>query len=120
MVTGIDTVAMLVLCMIIFGKGFIGTIGSYAIGTQIVFFSVATFASYVLSSGLPQSQRSVLTLGMSTRNLGAALAPLFALPDVDQRAIVMVVLGVPMQVIFSLLAASYFARRAGDDLELGQ
>ena len=48
----------------------------------------------------------------STRNIGAALAPLFAIPDVDQRAIVMVALGVPMQTIFSLLAASWFSRRA--------
>jgi len=49
---------------------------------------------------------------MSTRNLGAAFAPLFAIADVDQRAIVMVALGVPMQTIFSLLAARWFARRA--------
>jgi len=105
---------MLALCTVIFGEGFLGAIGSYAIGTQIVFFALATVGSYALGSGLPQSRRSVLVLGMSTRNLGAALAPLIALPGVDQRATVMVVLGVPMQVIFSLLAAKYFARRSGE------
>ena len=110
--TGIATLVMLVLCVVVYGKGFIGAVGTYAIGAQILFFSVATAASYGLSFGLPQAQKSVLALGMSTRNLGAAFAPLFAIADVDQRAIVMVALGVPMQTIFSLLAARWLARRA--------
>lgn len=110
--TGIDTIFMLVLCVAIFGKDFIDAAGSYAFGTQILFFSVATVATYGLSFGLPQAQKSVLTLGMSTRNLGAAIAPLFAIYDIDQRAIVMVAIGIPMQTIASLLAARWFARRA--------
>ena len=110
--TGIATLIMLVLCVVVYGKGFIGAVGTYAIGTQILFFSIATFASYYLSPGLTQRRKSVLSLGMSTRNLGAAFAPLFAVSGVDQRAIVMVALGVPMQTVFSLLAAHWFARRA--------
>src|SRR5512137_1089658 len=110
--TGIATLVMLLLCVVVYGKGFVGAVGTYAIGTQILFFSVATAASYCISPGLQQGQKSVLSLGMSTRNLGAAFAPLFAISSVDQRAIVMVALGVPMQTIFSLLAARWFARRA--------
>jgi bile acid:Na+ symporter, BASS family len=110
--TGIATIIMLVLCVIVYGKGFIGAVGSYAIGTGIVFFTVATAASYGLSFGLTQGQKSVLALGMSTRNLGAAFAPLFAITGIDQRAVVMVALGVPMQTIFSLLAARWFRTRS--------
>src|SRR5512137_1575508 len=110
--TGIATLVMLALCVVVYGKGFIGAVGTYAIGTQILFFSAAIAASYCFSPGLKQGQKSVLSLGMSTRNLGAAFAPLFAISSVDQRAIVMVALGVPMQTIFSLLAARWFARRA--------
>ena len=108
--TGIATLVMLALCVVVYGKGFIGAVGTYAIGTQILFFSVAIAASYCFSPGLKQGQKSVLSLGMSTRNLGVAFAPLFAISGVDQRAIVMVALGVPMQTIFSLLAARWFAR----------
>ena len=86
--------------------------GSYAFGTQILFFSVTIAATYGLSFGLPETQRSVLALGMSTRNLGAALAPLLSVQDVDQYAIVMVAIGVPMQIITSILAARWFANRA--------
>ena len=111
-IAGIDTILMLLLCVVVYGKGFIGAVGTYAIGTQILFFSVAIAASYCFSPGLKQGEKSVLSLGMSTRNLGAAFAPLFAAASVDQRAIVMVAIGVPMQTIFSLLAARWFARRA--------
>ena len=110
--TGINTILMLALCVVVYGKDFISAVGSYAFGTQILFFLVATAATYGLSFGLPQAQKSVLALGMSTRNLGAAFAPLFAVADIDQRAIVMVAIGVPMQTIASLLAAHWFARRA--------
>lgn len=61
---------------------------------------------------MSQSRRSVLALGMCTRNVGAAMVPLFSAAAVDQSAMIMVVLGVPMQLIFSLLAARWFARDA--------
>lgn len=98
---------MLVLCLAVYSKGFIGAVGTYAIGTQILFFSLAPVGSYALSFGLTHGQKSVLALGMATRNIGAALAPLFAIAGVDQRAIIMVALGVPMQTIASVLAARW-------------
>lgn len=111
-VTGIDTLLMLTLCVVIYGKAFLGLVGSLAIGAQFVFFTVATVGPYLLCFRLPQRQRSVLSLGMATRNLGAALAPLFAVSNVDQRAIVMVAFGIVMQVAFAFVAATYLGRRA--------
>ena len=96
----------------LYGKGFAAAVGSYAFGTQILFFSAATVGTYALSFCLPQTQRSVLTLAMSTRNVGAAFAPLLSVQDIDKRAIVMVAIGLPMQIIASLLPAQSFARRA--------
>lgn len=111
-VTTSATIAVLILCAVLYGRGFISTFGSYAIGAQIVFFVGVTTASYLLSAGLLQPQRSVLALGMCTRNVGAAMVPLFSAAAIDQRAMIMVVLGVPMQLIFALLAARWFARDA--------
>ena len=108
--TGIDTILMLLLCVIIYGKKFAELGGSHAIGAQLIFFTLATVAPYLLSFGLPRAQRTVMSLGMATRNLGAAFAPLFAIPGVDQRAIVMVALGVVMQATFSFGAATFYGR----------
>lgn len=111
-ITDWDTLLMLVVVVVTYGTGFIGAIGTYAIGAQIVFFSVTIAASYVLGFGLPQRQRSVLSLGLGTRNCGAAMAPLLVAADVDQSATVMVTLGIPMMVVFALIAARLFAARA--------
>ena len=108
----VSTILIVVLIVILYGRGFVSAMGSYAFGTQILFFSVTIAATYGLSFGLPETQRSVLAVGMSTRNLGAALTPLLSVQDVDQRAIVMVAIGVPMQIIASMLAAHWLAGRA--------
>jgi BASS family bile acid:Na+ symporter len=115
--TGIDTVLMLILVVIIYGKGFLGSIGSYAIGTQAVFYLVITAASYALGFGMPPRQKSVMSLGLCTRNCGTALAPLFIAADVDQSAIVMVSLGIPMMFISALIAARVFAARSNLSVE---
>jgi BASS family bile acid:Na+ symporter len=64
-----------------------------------------TTLPYWLGFGLKYEQKIVLSTGMATRNLGAALAPLISAADMDQRAIVMVVLGFPIMVLFATLAA---------------
>ncbi|WP_237216981.1 bile acid:sodium symporter family protein [Falsiroseomonas oryziterrae] len=110
--TGIAAVALLAVCLVMYGRGFLSTVGSFAIATQVLFLGLLTAASYRLSRGLPQAQRSVLGLGICTRNVGAAVAPLLAAPGMDPRAIVMVVLGVPVQILCSLAAAAWFARDA--------
>lgn len=109
-ITGADTLLMLALCIFVYGEGFLSLLGSYAIGAQLVFFSAATLLPWVIGFGLPREQRIVVSLGMATRNLGAAFAPLFAVPGVDHRAIVMVALGVVMQASFSFAAATFYGR----------
>jgi len=108
--TGLATLATGVLCVVVYGKGLLGVPGTYALAAQLIFFFVLTAFSYWLGFGLPHEQKIVLSAGMATRNLGAALAPLFAIADIDQRAIVMVVLGLPVMVVFALLAAKWFGR----------
>ena len=111
-ITGLVTIIMLVLCLVVYGEAFIGSAGSYATLAQVVFYCAVTAGSYMLAFGLPQNRRSVLALGVCTRNLGAAFAPLFAVAGIDERAIVMVALGVPLQTIAAVVAARVFGSRA--------
>jgi BASS family bile acid:Na+ symporter len=109
-VTGIDTLAMLVLCAVVYGKGFVSLAGSYAIGAQLLFFAAASIGPYVFGPGLDRDERVVLSLGMTTRNLGAAFAPLFSIHPGIEQAVVTVALGVLMQAAFSFAAATLYAR----------
>ena len=111
-VTGLFTVATLVLLVVVYGRGLLGVPGSLAVAAQLVFFSVVTFVPYWVGLGLLHEQKIVLSTGMATRNLGAAFAPLLAVAAADQRATVMVVLGFPIMVLFAMLAAKW-CRPAG-------
>ena len=88
-VTDIDTLILGVVILWLYGKDYLSAVGTFAIGTQLLYYAVLAAASYGLSFGLPRGQRSVLALGLCTRNIGAAVAPMLAVPGTDQRAIVM-------------------------------
>jgi len=113
--TAVDTLLMLLVVVVMYGKGFADAIGTWAILAQVLFFTLTIVASYALAFGVPPRRKSVLTLGLSTRNCGAALAPLLVSPGVAPEATVMVSLGIPMMALFSVIAALVFARRAGSD-----
>jgi BASS family bile acid:Na+ symporter len=117
--TDITTMVMLVVMAIVYGKDFIGAIGSYAIGTLVLFVGVITLATDRLGFGLKQEQRSVLTIGMCTRNLGAAIAPLMTI-RADPRSVVMVAIGIPVTLAFSFLVARWYASHASPDKAAGQ
>lgn len=106
------TLAVLAAIVIVYFDGFVGAVGSYAIGTQLLFAIAVTIGSYALSAGLKPEQRSVVSLGVCTRNLGAAFAPLLAVSS-DPRTTVMVALGVPITLIVTFLAARWFQSRMG-------
>jgi BASS family bile acid:Na+ symporter len=110
--TGIATVAVIVLCVVVFGKGLLSVGGSLAIASQAIFFTILSTLTYWTAFGMPHEQKIVLSVGITTRNVGAAVAPLLAVPDMDQRAVIMVMLGLPMMVGFAVLATKWFGRRA--------
>ena len=111
-VTAVDSLVLLAIIFWIYGKDFLGAVGSYAIGTQILYYAIVTAAAYGLGFGLPRSQKSVLALGLCTRNIGAAVAPLMAVPGTDQRAIVMCCLAMIITIVMGVGAAAVFARSA--------
>jgi BASS family bile acid:Na+ symporter len=114
-ITFVFTIIMVLLIVIIYGKSLISSAGSFFLAAQLTFFIIVSITTYVFSFGLKREEKVVLTLGMITRNLGAALAPLYAIAAIDERAIIMVVLAVPLQLIFAALAARRFRRHAQRD-----
>jgi BASS family bile acid:Na+ symporter len=102
--TVVSTLAMIALCVVLYGEGMLASFGSLALLSQFVFFSLVTTLPYWLGFGLPHEQKVVISAGMATRNLGAALAPLLAVENSDPRATIMIVLGIPTMVIFAYVA----------------
>ena len=109
---GIAGALWAVLCLIIYGKGLLGVAGSFAVASQLLFFGVVFAATYWLGLGLPYEQKIVLSIGVTTRNLGACLTPLLSVPDMDQRATLMIVLALPIMVIVPRLGMKWLVRPA--------
>ena len=109
----VATVAMLLVVVFValsYWRDFLGVVGTYAIAAQCAFLAIVTVGAYVLSPGFPEGQRRVLALGLSTRNIGAAAAPLLA-SGADRRAMVMIALAVPTTVAGAALTSRWLSHR---------
>ncbi|NEX22364.1 hypothetical protein G3480_18980 [Thiorhodococcus mannitoliphagus] len=109
-ITGVATLATAVLLLVVYGEALFDVPGNLAVAALLLYFVVLAVLSYWFAFGLDYPKRIVLSTGMTTRNLGAAIAPLFATGGTDQQAMIMVVLGLPIMVAAALLAARWFGR----------
>jgi bile acid:Na+ symporter, BASS family len=112
-IAGLFTLLVLVFVLVLYGKKMLDSMGSFAIGAQLLFLGGMVVVSYLVGFGLKQDQRSIMALGMGTRNIAAVFAVLMAIPNPDARLVVMVVLVVPLSVVVAFVAARVFAARAG-------
>jgi predicted Na+-dependent transporter len=108
-VTGLSGGMAMLLVACLHGPGVVDAVGSYAIAIQLVFLTGITVAAHMIGAPLVASQRTVLTLAVCTRNLGAALAPLVS-PDADSRSVVMIAIGAPATLAVSALATQWLRR----------
>jgi len=102
----------LVLTLVLYGDEMLSTVGSFAPGAQVLFFVAITAISYTIGFGLKQEQRSVMALGMCTRNIAAVFAGYFGITDPPAGLFVMIVLVVPLAAVVALVAAQVFATQA--------
>jgi len=109
----IALMACLVLTVLLYAKGIVLSAGSRALLALVLFFVLATLASYVSAVGMPESQKRVLSLAICSRNSGPAMATVLSIPNLHGDAFVMVGLGILVQASLSVpLARRLFGRSA--------
>lgn len=105
-VTGLSTLILCLDLLWLYRSDIVGAVGAYAITTQILYYAVLASASYLLGFGLSYEQKVPMTLGTCTRNVGPALAPLFAVTAAPEGAIAMCVLAIFLGAILSGFATA--------------
>jgi BASS family bile acid:Na+ symporter len=110
--SGLGGLVWCVLCVLIYGKSLLGVAGSFAVASELLFFGAVCLGTYWLGFGLRYEQKIVLSVGVTTRNLGACLTPLLSAPDMDQRATLMVVLALAIMTGVTLAGTRLFGRYA--------
>lgn len=98
-VARIAGVVLLVLCLVRYGPEFLSLYGGFGILALLLFQTGLALAGAMAGRSLPRSERTVLTLGMTTRNVGASLAPLVATAQMSGGAALIIVLAIPVQII---------------------
>ena len=108
----LSTLLTVIWCLVLYGRGMINTAGSMALLSMTLFMLGMALITYRFGFGLQQNQRSVMALGMGTRNIAAVLAAALAIPDADPRIVVMVVMWTLWSVVLAAIGARIFARQA--------
>ena len=115
----LSTLLTIVWCLVIYGRGILNTAGSLALLSMTLFMVGMGLITYRFGFGMKQNQRSVMALGMGTRNVAAVLAAALAIPNADPRIVVMVVMWTLWSVVLAGIGAKIFARLAGKTVERG-
>jgi BASS family bile acid:Na+ symporter len=109
----VTTLVMLAQCVVLYTKPMIETAGSFALLSATVFMVVMALITYRFGFGLKQNQRSVMALGMLTRNLPAILNAAFVIPDLDPLVITFIIGWGVWSFVLAAIAAIIFGKHAG-------
>jgi len=109
----LTTLGMIVSCLVLYGPAMLDTAGSLALLSMTIFMVGMGLITYRFGFGLKENQRSVMSLGMLTRNFAAVLAAVLTVPDLDPLVITMVVMWVLWSIVLSAIAARIFGKKAG-------
>jgi BASS family bile acid:Na+ symporter len=110
--TGVNTVILCLLLLWMYRAELIGAVGAYAIASQVLYYALLGFASYLLAFGLSYEQKAPMVLGICTRNVGPALATLLGVAGSPQGATTMCILAIFLGAILSGFAAAAILKRS--------
>jgi bile acid:Na+ symporter, BASS family len=112
LIAGLSTALTILFCLVLYAVPMLNTAGSFALASMTLFMIVMGFIAYRFGFGLSQSERSVMSLGMGTRNIAAVLAGVLAIPDVDTRSVAMVIMWTLWSFVLAQIAGRMFGKRA--------
>jgi Kef-type K+ transport system membrane component KefB len=95
----------------------LNTAGQFALLSMTLFMVAMGLITYLIGFGMKQNQRSVMALGMGTRNVAAVLAAALAIPNADPRIVVMTIMWTLWSVVLAAIGAKIFAKLAGKTVE---
>ena len=91
---------------------FVWASGASALLAMTLFMVGMALITYRFGFGMKQNQRSIMALGMGTRNVAAVLAAALAIPDADPRIVVMTIMWTLWSVVLAGMGAKIFAKLA--------
>jgi len=113
LLAGLATALTVLFCLLLYWKQMFNTAGSFALLSMTIFMVVLALITYLFGFGLKQTERSIMSLGMGSRNIAAVFAGVLAIPNGDPRMMAMVIMWTLWSFILALIVAPIFGRMAG-------
>ena len=110
----ISTVLISTDFAVLYFQEMIATAGSFALLSMTIHMVVIGWITYRFGFGLKQNQRSVMSLGMLTRNGSVVLIAAVAIPDADPLLITYIIMYILWSVVLAAIAARIFGKMAGE------
>ena len=112
MLAGLSTALTVLFCILLYARPMLDTAGSFALASMTLFMLVMGLITYRFGFGLKQSERSVMCMGMGSRNIAAVLAGVLAIPNGDPRMTAMVIMWTLWSFVLAKIAAPILGRLA--------
>ncbi len=112
LLANLSTALTIMFCFILYSEQMIDTAGSFALLSMTIFMLVMALVTYKFGFGLKQNERSVMSLGMGTRNIAAVFAGVLAIPNGDPRLMAMTIMYTLWSFILSLIVSPMFGKTA--------
>jgi BASS family bile acid:Na+ symporter len=109
----LTTLAVIVWAVVLYAGEMLATAGSFALLSMVVFMVVIGLITYRIGFGLKQNQRSVMSLGMLTRNGSVVLISALSIPNVEPGTITYVIMFVLGTGVLGVIAAIILGKLAG-------
>lgn len=108
----LSTLLTVVFCFILYTEQMIETAGSFALLSMTLFMVGLGILTYKFGFGMGQAERSVMSLGMGTRNIAAVFAGVLAIPNGDPRMMAMVIMWTLWSVVLAAIGARVYGKKA--------
>ncbi len=108
---GLSTLITIILCFLLYWELMVSTAGSFALLSMTIFMVVMAMLTYFLGFGLKQNERSVLSLGIGTRNIAAVLIGVLAIPNGDPKMLAMTIIWTLWSFVLALIYARILKKR---------
>jgi BASS family bile acid:Na+ symporter len=112
-IAGLSTTLTVLFCTLLYGERMLDTAGSFTLASMTLFMGAMALITYRFGFGMKQNERSVMSMGMGTRNIAAVFAGVLAIPNPDPRMVAMVVMWTLWSFILASIVAPIFGRQAG-------
>jgi BASS family bile acid:Na+ symporter len=110
-ITSVNTIILCLVMLWLYRNDIFSAVGTFAIGSQVLFYALLGTGAYLLGFGLNYDQKAPMTLGVCTRNVGPALATLLGVAAAPQAAITMCILAIFLGAIVSGFVAAAILKR---------